>query len=245
MTPLRPAAPAPAPACPARPCRAHADAEDPIPPARWGAGCRGPEGPRSGRAARQRGAGAQGGARAEQGRPSPHSAARRPPASPPRERQGRRPPCPVRRPRATPSAPGGGLREPGLRSAGPVDHLHPGCAGPAASRVPGTPAYLGRSFPGRGAALVAPAARRASSGARAAAGPLGGAARWIPSLPQLRAASPHAGTLPPAQPPPPGGRPPLHVTHQEHTPRQRPSLRLAHTPPITPPWVLYPLTRTF
>lgn len=199
--------------------------------------------PRSGQTARQRGAGAQGGARTEQGRPGPRSAARHPLT---RGRQGRRPPRPVRRERATPSTPGGGLREPRLRSARPLDHLHPGCSGLAASRVPGTLAYLGTSAD----ALSRAGARRwwpLRRGGRTEREPwqgrsAGGLDSFTASTPRRQ---PHAGTLPPAQPPPPGGRPPLRVTHQEHTPRQRPSLQLAHTPPITPPWVLYPLTRTF
>lgn len=143
-----------------------------------------------------------------------------PPARPPaRERQGRRPPRPVRRSRATPSAPGGGLREPGLRSARAIDHLHPGRAGPAASRVPGTLAYLGCSVPGRGAALVAPAAWRAS-GARAAAGPLGGAR----SLDSFTASTPRR--QPPRRDTParaaaPAWRPPAPPCHSPG----------AHTPP--------------
>lgn len=155
-------------------------------------------------------------ARSRAGQAHIQQPAARPPA---RERQGRRPPRPVRRSRATPSAPGGGLREPGLRSARAIDHLHPGRAGPAASRVPGTLAYLGCSVPGRGAALVAPAARRAS-GARAAAGPLGGAR----SLDSFTASTPRR--QPPRRDTParaaaPAWRPPAPPCHSPG----------AHTPP--------------
>lgn len=158
------------------------------------------------------------------------------------ERQGPRPPRPVGRARATPSAPGGGLRALGwsialtLATQALVSRQS---RGPRLTSVRARPLCPG---PGRGAGgpCGAEGERRESSGR--AAGPAGRLDSFTASTPHRQ---PHAGTLPPAQPPPPGGRPPLRVTHQEHTPRRRPSLGLAHTPLVTPPWVLYPLTRTF
>lgn len=237
---LGPAAGASAPACSARPRRAHENAGI---RSRGRRGVRGARDlrPRSGQAARRRGAGAQGGARAEQGRPAPRSA---PPLSPPPAggRQGPRPPRPVGRARATPSAPGGGLWvlgwsiAPTLATQASVSRPS---RGPRLTSVRARPLCPG---PGRGAGgPCGTEGERRESGGRAA-GPLGRLDSFTASTPRRQ---PHAGTLPPAQPPPPGGRPPLRVTHQEHTPRRRPSLGLAHTPPITPPWVLYPLTRTF
>lgn len=164
------------------------------------------------------------------------------PHHPPGGSQGPRPPRPVGQARATPSAPGGGLRAPG-RSIAPtlatLALVRPPCRGPRLTSVRARPLRPG---PGRGAGgPCGVEGERRESGGRAA-GPLGRLDSFTASTPRRQ---PHAGTLPPAQPPPPGGRPPLRVTHQEHTPRRRPSLRLAHTPLITPPWVLYPLTRTF
>lgn len=237
--------PAPAPAaCPARPRRAHADAEDPIPPAPWGAGCRGPAGPVP--------AGQLGSAELERrGAPAWSSAGRAHIQLPPHA-------CPPGkgkdgdlRVRSADYGPHPAPREAASGSPGCGAHGRPTTSTPAA-QAPPRPASRGPRL--TSGALSRAGARRwwpLQREGRAAEreprqGRSAGPSRWIPSLPQLRAASPHSGTLPPAQPPPPGGRPPLRVTHQEHTPRQRPSLRLAHTPPpITPPWVLYPLTRTF
>lgn len=240
MTSLGPAAWAPPPACPARPRRAHANAGT------RSRRCRGVRGardlrPRSGQADRRRGAGAQGGARVEQGRPSPRSV---PPLSPPPAggRQGPRPPRPVGQARATPSAPGGGLRALGW-SIAPTLATQALVSRP--TRGPGLTSLRARLLcpgPGRGAGGPCSAESELRESGGRAAGPLGRLDSFTASTPRRQ---PHAGTLPPAQPPPPGGRPPLRVTHQEHTPRRRPSLGLAHTPPITPPWVLYPLTRTF
>lgn len=240
VTSLGPAARAPPPACPARPRRAHANAGT------RSRECRGVRGardlrPRSGQAARRRGAGAQGGARAEQGRPSPRSA---PPLSPPPAggRQGPRPPRPVGQARATPSAPGGGLRALGWSIAPTLATqalVRRPTRGP---RLTSVRARLLCPGPGRGAGGPCSAGRELRESGGRAAGLLGRLDSFTASTPRRQ---PHAGTLPPAQPPPPGRRPPLRVTHQEHTPRRRPSLRLAHKPPITPPWVLYPLTRTF
>lgn len=138
MTPLGSAARAPAPACPARPRRAHANAGT---QSRGHRGVRGArdQRPRSGQAARRHGAGAQGGARTEQGGPGPRSAS---PLSPPpaggkattaTSASGRPSAGHTQRPRRRP---------PGARV---VDRPHPGRAGPGEPPVPGIPAYLGAS----------------------------------------------------------------------------------------------------
>lgn len=138
MTPLGPAARAPAPACPARPRRAHANTGT---RSRGRRGVRGARDlrPRSGPAARRRGAGAQGGAREEQGRPGLRFA---PQLSPPPAGG---------KPRTATSASGrpsaGHTQRPGRRPPGarPVYRPHPSHAGPGETPVPGTPAYLGAS----------------------------------------------------------------------------------------------------
>lgn len=167
---------------------------------------------------------------------------RRRPHHPLGERQRRRPPRPVGRARATPSVPRGGLRALGW-SIAPTLAAQARVSLP--SRGPRLTSVRARPLcPGPGRSAGGPCGsegERRESGGRAA-GPAGGLDSFTASTPRRQ---PHAGTLPPAQPPPPRGRPPLRVTHQEHTPRRRPLLGLAHTPPITPPWVLYPFTRTF
>lgn len=215
MTLLRPAAPAPAPACPARPRRAHADAEDPVPPAPWGAGCRGPAGPRSGRAARQRGAGAQGGARAEQGRPSPQSAARRPPGKGKdadlRVRSADRGPHPAPREAAS-GSPGCGVH-------GPIDHLHPGRAGPAASRVPrpGDPGLPRMLCPGPGRGAGGPCGAEGegseSRGRAARRGPLAG---FLHCLNSAQPAPTQGHSRPRSRPRLAAARPSVSLTRSTH-----------------------------
>lgn len=142
----------------------------------------------------------------------------RPTGRPPRGRQGRRPPRPVRRARATPSAPGGGLREPGLRSAPPLDHLHPGPRRPRRVPRPGGPrltSVRARPLcpgPGRGAGGPCRGEGERRESRSRAARPAG----WIPSLPQLRAASPTQGHSRPRSPHPQPA-PPCH-SPGAHTP---------------------------
>lgn len=222
MTPLSPAAPAPAPARPARPGRAHANALGPDPAVAEGVrGARGPAVPSSGRVVRQRGAGAQGGARAEQGRPGPHPAACPPARSPDR------PAAPGKARTATsasgpPSA--GHTQRPGRRppGAGAAECAAARPPPPGAAQAPprpasrGTPAYLGASA----AALSRAGARRwwpLQSGGRAEGEPQQG--RSASGLDSFTASTPrrqpHAGTLPPAQPPPPA-RPSVSLTRSTH-----------------------------
>lgn len=107
---------------------------------------------------------------------------------PAREKQGRRPPRPVRRARATPSAPGGGLRESGLRSARPTDHLHPGPRRPRRVPRPGDPGLPRVLCPGPGRGAGGPCSakgepRSKSRGRAARRGPLAGFLHCLNSAP--------------------------------------------------------------
>nr|XP_021513788.1 uncharacterized protein LOC110561613 [Meriones unguiculatus] len=96
-----------------------------------------------------------------------------------------------------------------------------GPAGPAAPRVPGSPGLprrgrRRRSVPGRGAALAAPAARRAGGG-RAAAGPLGRRAGFLHCLNSAPPASPAQGhSRPRSRPRPAAARPSVSLTGSTH-----------------------------
>lgn len=215
MTPFSPAALAPAPACPARPRRAHANALGPDPAGAEGCGVPGTCGPaparqlgsaelerrgaparsRAGRvhvqlpATRSPGEGKDGDLRVRSAESGPHPA--------PREAASGSPGCGVRG-RSTTSTPAA------QASPRPV------------SRGPWLTSERARTLcpgPGRGAGgpCDAEGGRRESRGR--AARPAG----WIPSLPQLRVASPTQGhSRPRSRPRPAAARPSVSLTRSTH-----------------------------